>query len=174
MRHYIGLLMGIIFLFCFQLHAHGAESCKVAVVDIQKFQQKSTAFQKLKEDYIKKLEPMGNELEQQQSELVKIEEELRKQSLMLSLDAKEDKRKELGKKSRRYKYLEDEFLQERKEMEMETVRIVGSEIQQIVEEIGKREGYIMILEKRAVGFLYNDEKIDITDEVIKAYDKMKK
>ena len=98
---------------------------------------------------------------------------MRKQSLMLSLDAKEDKRKELGQRSRRYKYLENEFLQEKKEMEVETVRIVGTDIQKIVEEIGKKDNYTMILEKRAVGFLYNDEKIDITDEVIKAYDKMK-
>lgn len=174
MKRYIGLFMVIIFCFCFQPYAHSVENCKVAVVDIQKFQEKSMAFQKVKEDYIKKLEPMGNELEKQQAELVKLEEELRKQSLMLSLDAKEDKRKELGKKSRRYKYLEEDFVQERKEMEMETIRSISSDIQKIVEEIGKREGYSMILEKRAVGFLYNDDKIDITDEVIKAYDNMKK
>ncbi len=173
MRHCIGLLSAIIFLFCFQLHAHGADGCKVGVVDIQKFQQKSMSFQKIKEHYIKRLEPKAKDLEREQGELIKIEEELRKQSLMLSLDAKEDKRKELGKRTRRYKYLENEFLQERKEMEVETVRIVGREIQEVVEEIGKRDGYIMILEKRAVGFLYHDEKIDITDDVIKAYDKMK-
>lgn len=174
MKHYIGLFVGIVFLFCFPLHVCGAESFKVGVVDIQKLQQDSTAFQKIKDDYIKKLEPKAKELEREQSELIKIEEELRKQSLMLSLDAKEDKRKELAKRTRHYKYLENEFHQERKEMEVETVRIVGQEIQKIVEEIGKRDGYTMILEKRAVGFLYNDEKIDITDEVIKAYDKLKK
>ncbi len=173
MRRYIGLLMGVIFLFGVQFHAYGADGCKVAVVDIQKFQQESVAFQKLKDDYIKNLEPKARELEQERSELIKVEEALRKQSLMLSLDAKEDKRKELGQRSRRYKYLENEFLQEKKEMEVETVRSVGSEIQKIVEEIGKKNNYTMILEKRAVGFLYNDEKIDITDEVIKAYDKAK-
>lgn len=174
MKHFVGLLVGIIFLFGTQFHAYGADSCKLGVVDIQKFQEESVAFQKVKEQYISKLEPARKQLEEEKAELAKIEEELRKQSLMLSLDAKEDKRKELGKKGRRYKYLENEFLQEMKEMEVETVRIVGNEIQQIVEDIGKKEGYTMILEKRAVGFLYNDEKIDITEQVIKAYDKMKK
>jgi len=174
MKHYIGLLMGVVFLFGLQLHAYGGESGKFGVVDIQKFQQKSVAFQKVKEDYINKLEPARKELEKEKAELMSLEEELRKQSMMLSLDAKEDKRKELGQKTRRYKYIENEFLQEMKEMEVETVRIVGAEIQDIVTEIGKRDGYIMILEKRAVGFLYNDDKIDITDQVIKAYDRQKK
>ena len=174
MKHCIGLLTGIFFLFCLQIHAYGGGSGKFGVVDIQKFQQNSAAFQKVKEDYIGKLEPARKELEKEKAELISIEEELRKQSMMLSLDANEGKRKELGQKTRRYKYLENEFLQEMKEMEVETVRIVGAEIQEIVTEIGKRDGYIMILEKRAVGFLYNDEKIDITDEVIKAYDKKNK
>ena len=99
---------------------------------------------------------------------------MKKQSLMLSFDAKEDKRKELGKRSRHYKYLENEFLQEQKELQMELVRVVGQEIQKIVEDIGKRQGYLMILEKRAVGVLYNDDKIDITDEIIREYDRKKK
>ncbi len=171
MRHLIGIIAATMFLFCTQLYALGADACKIGVVDIAVFQQKSVAFQKIKDEYIKNMEPKRQELETERSELVELEEELRKQSMMLSLDAKEDRRKELAKRSRHYKYLENELVQEIKEAE--AVRAIGADIQEIVEKIGKKEGYTMILEKRAVGFLYNNDKIDITDEVIKAYDQMK-
>lgn len=174
MKYRIAMVAGI-FLFVFSLPcAHAAGACKIGVVDIQKFQEKSVAFQKVKENYIKRLEPSKRNLEKEKEELEKITDELKKQSLMLSFDAKEDKRKELGKRSRHYKYLENEFLQEQKELQMELVRVVGQEIQKIVEDIGKRQGYLMILEKRAVGVLYNDDKIDITDEIIREYDRKKK
>lgn len=173
MRHLTGIIAGTVFLFCTQLHAFGADAGKIGVMDMAKFQQKSVAFQKFKNDYVNKMEPKRQELEKDRADLVKLEEELRKQSMMLSLDAKEDRRKELAKRSRHYKFLENEFLQAIKEAEADAIRAIGSDIQEIVEKIGEKNGYIMILEKRAVGFLYNDEKIDITDEVVQAYDQMK-
>ncbi len=172
MKHFFGILVSVIFLSSMSLGAYGAETSKIGIVDIQKFQEKSVAFQKLQEVHLKKLEPQGKELEKEQAALIKLEEELRQQSMMLSLDAKEGRRIELGKRSRRYKYLEDELRQDLKQAQVETIRVVGTDIQKIVEEIGKKQGYTMIMEKRGVGFLYNDENIDITDEVVKAYDKM--
>ncbi len=173
MKRFFRLLIGIIFVFGFQLYAYGADGCKIAVVDMQKFMGKSRSFQKISEDYMKKVESKKKALEQEEDALRNIKEELKKQSMMLSLDAKEDKLKELAKKSRHLKYLENEFIQEMKEVEVETMRRVGKEIAGVVEKIGKDKGYLMILEKRPAGFLYNDEKIDITDDVIKAYDEMK-
>jgi outer membrane protein len=173
MRHLITLLTGMMLIFCLTFSVYAEDKFKVGVVDLQKFQQNSVGFQKIREAYIKKLEPQGKELEKLQQELVKLEEGLRQQSMMLSLDAKEDRRIELGKKSRKYKFLENEFMTDVKQAEGETIRNIGGDIQKIVEKIGKEKGYIMILEKRAVGFLYTDERVDITDEVIAAYDKMK-
>ena len=173
MKLFIGLFVGMIFLLSFQLHAFGVDSSKIGVVDMQKLQLKSKAFQVIKEKYMKKAQSLQKRLENEKNNVLALEEELKKQSMMLSLDAKEDKRKELGKKTRHYKYLQEEFLQEMKEAEVEAVRSVGTEIAKIVAEIGKAQGYLMILEKRAVGFLYNSEEIDITDHVIEAYDKMK-
>ena len=79
--------------------------------------------------------------------------------------------KEHGKKSRRLKYLENELLQEAKEAEMELKRDVLINVAKVVAEIGKKEGYSLILEKGSSGFLFSDPSIEITDRVIKAYDK---
>jgi len=92
---------------------------------------------------------------------------------MLSLDAKEDKQKELTKKKRHYKYLAEEFTREMKEAEIEATNKFGKEIEKVVEKIGKRDAYTLILGKRTMGLVYYDNAIDITDEVIKAYDQKK-
>ena len=42
---------------------------------------------------------------------------------------------------------------------------------EIVQEIGKKEGYLLIIEKSNAGVIYNPESIDITDKVITAYNK---
>ena len=49
----------------------------------------------------------------------------------------------------------------------------GMDVRKIVQKIGKDEGFTLIFEKRSIGLMYNGGAIDITDKVIKAYDKMK-
>ena len=173
MKHLICLIVGVAFLLSFQLNGYSAESLKIAVVDLQKLQRESTGFKKLSESYAKKLEPKKNELDREKVSLRDLEEEMKKQNMMLSLDAKESKMKEHGKKSRRLKYLENELLQELKEAEMEVKRSLLIDISKIVGEIGKKENYTVILEKGSSGFLYSSDSIDITDQVTKAYDQMK-
>ena len=173
MKHLISLIVGVAFLLSFQLNGYSAESLKIAVVDLQKLQRESTGFKKLSETYAKKLEPKKNELDREKESLRALEEEMKKQNMMLSLDAKESKMKEHGKKSRRLKYLENELLQELKEAEMEVKRSLLIDISKIVGEIGKKENYTVILEKGSSGFLYSSDSVDITDQVTKAYDQMK-
>jgi outer membrane protein len=88
----------------------------------------------------------------------------------LSLDAKEDKEMELGKKSRHYKYMYEEVTQEMKNAEYEATKSVGKEIEKIVEKIGQTDGYSLILEEGTMGLIYFNSAMDITDRVTKAYD----
>jgi len=171
MKQFMGLIVGVVFLFGFQLNAFSGDAIKMGVVDLQKIQQNSSAFKKLSESYMKALELKKKEFEKEQSSLRALEEEMRKQNMMLSLDAKESKMKEYGKKTRRLKYLESELRQEAKEAEMELKRSVLIDIAKVVGDIGKKEGYSLILEKGSSGFLYSNDSIDITDRVVKAYDQ---
>ena len=120
----------------------------------------------------KKFDDMQQKLNEERNALTKLEEEFKKQSMMLSLDAQEDKKRELEKKRRYAKYLYEESTQEMKDAEMEALRKLTRELEKVVEKIGAKEGYTVILEKKALGILYYDKSVDITDRVIEAYDKM--
>jgi len=174
MKHLLLLIAGIMFTCCFQTNAPAAESSKIAVVDMEKLQEESKSFKKTREQLRQKFESLQKKLKKERDELVKIEEELRKQSMMLSLDAKAGKQKQLRKKARYIKYLQNEYSQEMKDAEREAKERVGIEIERVVKEIGKKRGYTMVLNKGALGLIYTDNALDITDEVIRAFDKKSK
>ena len=59
-----------------------------------------------------------------------------------------------------------------KRMEMERNIYIG--LQKVIQKVGTDEGYTLILEKNENIVLFNSKSIDITDQVIKAYDAQKK
>ncbi|MFH1241883.1 MAG: OmpH family outer membrane protein [Pseudomonadota bacterium] len=167
------LLVGIALIFCSQNQAIGEDRVKIGVLNMQRLQQTSSSFQKVKEKLKKRFDTLRSKLEEEEDKILKLEEELRKQSLMLSLDAKEDKQRELEKKRRHYKYIYGEVTQEMKDAELDATRKVGREIEKVVEKIAKAEGYTIILEQGAVGLIYYNNAIEVTDRVTKAYDQIK-
>jgi outer membrane protein len=156
--------------FCLQHERVWAEAVKIGVLNMKRLQQNSARFQKIREELKEKFNALQKKLDTERDQINKIEEELQKQSMMLSLDAKEGKEMELGKKTRHYKYMYEEVTQEMKAAEFEATKKVGKEIEKIVEKMAKAEGYTVILEEGTVGMIYYNDAIDITDRVTKAYD----
>jgi outer membrane protein len=90
--------------------------------------------------------------------------------MMLSLDAKEDKQKEMERKQRYYKYLYTEYTQEMKDAELDARKKVGKEVEKIVGSMGDKGDYVLIFERQAPGLIYFNHALDITEKVVKAYD----
>jgi len=173
MKQLLRFTVGMLIIFFFQYNAIGADTSKIGVVDIQKFQNNSSKFQKSSAGLKQKYEAMQKKLEGERTALRNLEEEFRKQSMMLSFDAKEDKKRELEKKSRYYKYLYDDYTQEMKYAEQEATQKIGKELEVIVQKIGEKQGYVLIIKKGTPGLIYFNNAIDMTDLVIKDYDAAK-
>ena len=171
MKIFFRLFLAVIFVSCFGDYAFCADSCKIGVVDIQKLQEKSEAFQKIKDKLTQKFEPLQQKLNNEKEEFDKLEEEFKKQSTYLSPDGKEDKLRELEKKKRHFKYSFEEFRQEMRNAEEDSKRVIFRDLQKVVLKIGKAKGLSLIIDKTMVGLIYSDDKLDITDEVIKAFDE---
>ena len=172
MKGLIGVLLGLLTMVFLQPAPLAAQNVKVGVVDLQKFQKNSKAFEKASVGVKKKFDDMQQKLNDERNTVAKLDEELKKQSMMLSLDAQEDKKRELEKKQRQFKFMYDEFSQEMKDTEMEAIKKVMKELEKVVEKIGEKEGYTIILERRTLGLLYFNNTIDLTDRVTDAYDKL--
>ena len=165
-------LIGAIFItLCFHPTALAID-IKIAVVDIQRLQNQSKEFQKQRAKLKTKFDAMQKKLRDEEEAIRKLEQDFNKQSMMLSLDAKQDKRRELERKKRHYKYLYEDYSQEMKEVEKEATQKVGKALEKILEKMAIEQNYTLILERRTIGLLFYDDAVDITDQVTQAYDKM--
>ena len=172
MKQLFPLTGAIFILLCVQHTALAENISKIAVVDIQGLQSQSKAFQKQRAKLKNKFDVMQKKLKEEEEAIRKLEQDFNKQSMMLSLDAKQDKRRELERKKRHYKYIYEDYAQEMKEAEKEATKRVGKDLEKILEKMALEQRFILILEKRTIGLIYYADAIDITDQVTEAYDKM--
>jgi outer membrane protein len=158
------------FLFTMMAFEAAAES-KIGLVDMQVLQEESLEFQKVREKLQKRADELKTKLSKESAKLAKLEEEYEKQSMMLSLDAKETKRMELEKQKRYYNYLFEEYNRELKETEMQATRTMSRKIREVLADIGADGGFTIIMDSGAPGLLYEKGAVDVTREVIRAIDK---
>ncbi len=173
MKYFFRVIPALFIIFFFQTSALGADSIKIGVVDMQKFQAKSKGFQKSSELLKKKYQVMKDKMDAEVKEFQKIEEDFKKQSLMLSLDAQGSKKRELESKKRYIQFLQNDFTQQMKESDMENSQKIVKELEKIVAKIAKDSQYTMIFNRQVSGLIYVRPTIDITDQVVKAYDSLK-
>ncbi len=92
---------------------------------------------------------------------------------MLSLDAQGGKRRELESKKRYIQFLRNDFTQQMKESDLENSQRIVKELEKIVGKIAKDNKYTLIFNRQSVGLIYAHPTTDITEQVVKAYDRLK-
>jgi len=145
---------------------------RVGLIDLQRCLKESQEGQKIFQILKKKKDDLQRRLNTRQRELLELRKELDKQAMMLSMDAQEDKKKTIERKTRELEYLYKDLNEEMARAQGKEKQRIFKELEKIIEKIGSEGKYTLIMEKRAGGVLYFSESIDITDQVIKAYDQM--
>jgi len=147
---------------------------KVACVDIQRAINECNAGKEAKKALTKEAEKIQNLIFERQKELQDMKESLDKQSLMLSVEARASREKDLQAKFRDYQRWGEDVQNEmnQKKIEMEKTLLVN--LQKVIQKLGADEGYTLILEKNENIVLFASKTTDITDLVIKTYDAQKR
>jgi outer membrane protein len=154
--------------------SYAADGPKIGVVDLQRCITESEEGKKIYQELKKKKDEMQKKLDVRQEELLKMKEDIEKQSMMLSVDAREDKEKAYERKRREFKYYYDDLSEEMAKAEQEARKGIIADLEKVVAEIGAKEKFQMIFERRSGGIMYIDKAIDITPSVLKAFDQSKK
>ena len=153
--------------------AFGAEGVKFGSVDVQKVLVLSDYGKEAKEQLSARGNKYEGEKNSREEELKKLKGELEKQSVLLSESARSAKEKDYQQKLKEYqRFLKDaqEDLQGKND---ELTNKIVEEIVKIIQEYGKKNGYSCILVKND-GMVYLDEKVDLTDEILKAFNASRK
>lgn len=109
-------------------------------------------------------------------EIKKLKEELdrQKKSSSFNVDALSDKEDHLNKLVRDVQIMLSDFQKEVQKKETEFRRRIVKDLNEIIHDYAEEEGYVIIFETGESGILYSQEKINITDEIIKKYNESSK
>ncbi len=65
--------------------------------------------------------------------------------------------------------MQKRYTQDFKVHEQRLVQRIQKDLKKIIDELGKKEGYLLIIEKRQGGVLYSPQSVDLTDRLIREY-----
>ena len=147
---------------------------KIGSVDMQKAVNECNAGKEAKKVLTKEVEKSQRLMAEMQKELQDMKESLEKQGLMLNPETRVAREKELQAKVRDFQRWGEDHRNELNQKRIDMERNISIGLIKVAQEIGANEGYTLILQKNENIVLFASKPIDITDQVIKAYDVQKK
>ncbi len=148
-----------------------AAEVKVAYVDLQKAMVVCDAGKAAKGKMGKRVKEFQATAQKRQDKLKTLNEELEKKKMMLSADARAEKERDYQQQTKDFQRFIKDAQEELQREEGRLGREILEGLGNVIKELGDKEGYTLVLEKSNGGLLYADESIDVTDEVIAAYNK---
>lgn len=168
--------------------AETAYAQKVGVVDLQAVLDQSTRGRSAKD----RLRELGDRLQQEiksklefkrqkEEELQKLQSEFRSQKDLLTEQARSAKDEDYRRRARELKrFIDDtnrfteDATQEFREREVRETQALLHTVRKVVQEIGEREGYQLVLEgnENTAVVLYFNQSIDMTSKVVQRFDQL--
>ena len=142
-----------------------ANVAKIGVIDLQKILATSTSGKAIQAQLKSQKDKMESDLKQKGSEIEKISKRLERESMVMSKEMREEKEREQRIKINDFKTLQKKFRSDLQKLEGQLMNQLQKDIKGIVDAIGKKKGYLLIINKYNV--LYSPDSIDITDDLIK-------
>lgn len=147
-----------------------AWALKVGVVNMQRALQESKKGRAAKSSLEKEVEDKRKKIDGERSAIQKASEEFQKKSAVMSEKARTQKGTELQQKVAALQELMQKAQFDVQNRERELTAPILEALKGIVPDIAKKHKAELVLEESAGGFLYSSDKVDLTEEVIKAYD----
>lgn len=117
----------------------------------------------------KEVSDLAETSEKQRTQMVQKITNIRDEGELLSGKAREKKQGQIDQELAALKEFDNKTRQDILNKKNDMFRQVIDDIQKVVEEIGKREGYDYVLDSRNI--MYANKSYDLTDQVIKALNK---
>lgn len=167
------LLIGISLMMALVLSApaFAAESVKIGVIDMKKIMRESKAAKKAQNDFMTDREAKRAILADKEKKIRDLEQQIKNAGAEITTEIRQRQVYQLTKEVRELKFLTAEMDEELKIMDHEMTQKIMGDVMKVVKDYIKKGGYSIILERSNV--LDMDQAVDLTDTIIKIYDKKK-
>lgn len=149
----------------------GAAELKIGYANLQKALNECEAGIKAKDTIKNEAEKLEGELNKKQEDLKKLKDEIDKKASVWNKETRDAKEKEFKTKSQEFQKKFMDYGEQLNKKKQDTEAKIIQELRAVVEDIAKKKGYTFVFERSVGGVLYAPKDADLTDEVIKAYDK---
>lgn len=160
------------------VHADAAESFKMGVVDPQSVLEKSKAGKRALEGLKEYVSTRQKLLARDEEELRNYEKQLKEQASKLSEAEKKDKETQFRAKIQDFQKRAQEFNQELQGKQKELVDDYMKKISAATQTVAEKGGFSLVVDKGSEQtvkiVIYNKETIDLTEQVIKEFDRVNK
>src|SRR6266542_3252055 len=153
--------------------ASAADLVKVGYVDLRVALNDSDSGKKAKVELESTIKTIQSSVDEKRRSIEKMQAEFEKQSSVLSAEAKKTKEVEIEKAVREYQRVVQDSQNEMKKKESDATVSILKELREVIDKIGREDGYSLILENVEGIILYSKKDLDITDRVIKNYNDFK-
>jgi outer membrane protein len=159
------LLIVCLFSLLWMNPANAADVAKIGVANLQRVLETSDPGKSAQEQIKQQKDKMEQELKQKGGEIEELRKQLERDSMVMSKEKREEKEREARIKLNDFKSLQKRYRTQLQNLENKLVNELLKNVSNLVEEIGKKEGYLLIINN--TGVMYSPGSIDITDRLIK-------
>lgn len=150
-------------------HADG----KIALVNLQRALNDVDEGKKIKATLKKDFDLKNAEIQKMKTDIESTSKNLESQKMVLSQDAVKTKSQEIQTKFMDLQNKAATYEQDLKKKEAESAKKILDKLQLIVGSLAQKNGYSLVLENSANIVLYSKDTVDITNDVISAYNSGK-
>ncbi len=158
----VGFLLALVFAFDNTVMA--ADVAKIGVVNFQRILETSSKGKAAQAELKAAKDRMESDLKQKGAEIEELRKRIEDQASVVSKEMMEEKRREARIKVNDFKTLQKQYSTDLQNLERKLMNKMQKEVATLVEEIGKKEGYLLIISN--LGVLYAPNSIDLTDKII--------
>ncbi|MCU0232538.1 MAG: OmpH family outer membrane protein [Thermoanaerobaculales bacterium] len=149
-----------------------AAQAKVSVIDVQRVVTESDPGKEVMQRLRSLTEAKAQQGQSLQQELAALQDQFNKQRFTVSEARQAEMQKEIEDKQIAIRRFQDDAQREVAEAQRRELGSLEERIMPIIDQIGKEQGLTMIFNKFQSGLVYADETIDITDEVIRRFNRV--
>lgn len=149
--------------------AYGADVAKIGVVDFQRILKESLAGKAAANILRHKQDQRTEDLKKRREDIVQLQKAMESIDLTRDPSDREQRRLELALKLDQFKEADAMYASQLKDINTKQTGEIREAVFQLVESLGKKGGYLLLLEKNDI--LYAPQSTDITTRVIEEYNR---
>lgn len=146
----------------------------IGKVDVQNVLLSIEEGKRVREKLKKKFDEKQGIIKKEEDKIKKAQEDFQKQSLVMNDKAKQTKQMEIQKSIMKLQQETAGYQKEIQDMENEMKKPILDKLKVIIEEVSAKSGVDVTFESNTAPIIYAKSEKDLTEEVVKAYNKKHK